>query len=364
MRSGDRVARGVKLTIREATERDLEQWMGLRQRLWPDCPPDDQDFEVRSILSASNGAALLAFDGTGEAIGLVELSVRNYAEGCLSTRVGYVEGIFVAPHRRRKGVSQELFRAAERWALRQGCFEMASDTEIHSRESPRMHRKAGFSEVERTIHFKKSPLLVEEVDGYCSEQAAKIYSTYLQSEEPWKQSGFRGPQEKWVALRRPIADCVTKPGSFLDIGCANGYLLDSVLGWTRQRGIQTVPYGLDTLEELVAAARRRLPEYRENIRVGNGFTWNPSTRFDYVRTELCYVPEEFRKAFLNRLIQLFLKTDGVLLVAEYYSSNETVAKWNSETLKGMGFTVREAKSGFWEGRELTRVAVLPRQPNS
>ena len=54
--------------------------------------------------------------------------------------------------------------------------------------------------------------------------------SYLAAAEPWKQSGFSGPFERWVACRRPIAKCMTAPGAFLDIGCANGYLLDIQLG--------------------------------------------------------------------------------------------------------------------------------------
>lgn len=54
----------------------------------------------------------------------------------------------------------------------------------------------------------------------------QLEEAYLQHDEPWKQSGFSGPEERWVACRKPIADCVEKSGSFLDIGCANGYLLE------------------------------------------------------------------------------------------------------------------------------------------
>ena len=57
----------------------------------------------------------------------------------------------------------------------------------------------------------------------------ELENAYLQHSEPWKQSGFSGPEERWIAYRKPIVDCIEKSGSFLDIGCANGYLLECIL---------------------------------------------------------------------------------------------------------------------------------------
>ena len=349
------------MTIREATHRDTEQWMNLRRQLWTDCPLHEHHFETKSILSAPNQTAILAINDAGNVIGLAEFSIRDCAEGCTSNHVGYVEGIFVDQKNRRKGVARELFLAGERWALRQGCFEMGSDCDLNDKRSLLVHRKTGFSEVERTIHFRKSPLLQTELEAYCSAQTETVYQTYMKSNEPWQQSGFSGPEDRWAACRKPIADCVAKSGSFLDIGCANGYLLQCLLNWTGEHGLRIAPYGIDISEQLVAVARERLPDYASNIQVGNCFTWNPPVRFDYVRTELGYVPKDYYKAYVNRLITLFLKTEGTLLVAEYHSRDDVVVQWDSETLKEMGFAIAETKLGCWDGKELTRISVLSRE---
>lgn len=81
-------------------------------------------------------------------------------------------------------------------------------------------------------------------------------------------------------------------------------------------------------------------------------------RFDYVRTELGYVPKDYYKAYVNRLMALFLKTEGTLLVAEYHSRDDIVVKWDSQTLKEMRFAISDTKSGWWDGKELTRISVL------
>ena len=64
-----------------------------------------------------------------------------------------------------------------------------------------------------------------------------LENAYLRYDEPWRQSGFSGPAERWVALRKPIADCIEKSGTFLDIGCANGYLLECIIKWAEEKGL-------------------------------------------------------------------------------------------------------------------------------
>lgn len=69
-----------------------------------------------------------------------------------------------------------------------------------------------------------------------------LETAYVLHVEPWRQSGFSGPEDRWVSLRRPVADCIDHDGSFLDIGCANGYLIECCLKWTAERGVQIDPY--------------------------------------------------------------------------------------------------------------------------
>ncbi len=144
-----------------------------------------------------------------------------------------------------------------------------------------------------------------------------LETSYLSHDEPWRQSGMSGPEERWVSLRRPVADCIDRAGSFLDIGCANGYLLECCLRWTGERGIAIDPYGLDISARLVALARERLPQYADHFFVGNSFTWLPPRRFDFVRTELVYVPGEHERQYLDRLLSSYLLPGGKLLVANY-----------------------------------------------
>jgi len=144
-----------------------------------------------------------------------------------------------------------------------------------------------------------------------------LETSYLAHEEPWRQSGMSGPEERWIALRKPVADGIDRSGSFLDIGCANGYLLECCLRWTAERGIHLLPYGVDISPRLVELAKQRLPEVADHFFVANAFLWIPPLRFDFVRTELLYVPAEYEKAYVEHLLRNYLTPGGRLLVANY-----------------------------------------------
>jgi aminoglycoside 6'-N-acetyltransferase I len=130
----------------------------MRDELWPSAPGD----HARDIAAFFAGAgrqgleaALMAVGDDGELIGFVELSVRRYAEGCDTDRVGYLEGWFVTPAQRGAGVGRALVRAAEDWARARGCTEFASGTLITNALGAAAHEALGFTEVERQIHFRK-----------------------------------------------------------------------------------------------------------------------------------------------------------------------------------------------------------------
>lgn len=143
------------MKVRRATSEDVEGWFALRRVLWPDCPDVDHKQEIRAHFHAEDLAAFVAEAEGGALIGFLEASLRRYAEGCVSSPVGYVEGWYVLPQWRRQGVGAMLVEAAEQWAVQQGCLEMASDIELGNEASLRAHLALGFVEAERLIHVAK-----------------------------------------------------------------------------------------------------------------------------------------------------------------------------------------------------------------
>ncbi len=144
-----------------------------------------------------------------------------------------------------------------------------------------------------------------------------LETAYLAKTEPWAQSGMSGPFERWTALRKTVADCMEHDGTFLDIGCANGYLLECCVAWAAERGVQIEPFGVDFSEALIELARERLPEHRDNFWMANAFDWVPPRRFTFVRTDLVYAPAELEGAFVRHLLAHCVEPGGRLLIANY-----------------------------------------------
>ena len=153
----------------------------------------------------------------------------------------------------------------------------------------------------------------------------RLAESYLRSDDPILQSGFGGGPERWRAEREPILDAVPGDGSFLDLGCANGFLLECLLVWGRERGRALVPFGLDRSAPLVALARARLPAFASHLFVGNAWAWRPPRRFTYVYSLADAVPATHLGAHLRRVYDDFLEPRGRLIVGSYGSRSRGIA---------------------------------------
>lgn len=145
----------VNVLIRPAAQTDLGEWLQMRLSLWPDHSADEHLPEMRDYLGHDELLILVAEDSGRKLVGFLEASVQDYAEGCQSARVGYIEGWYVDSNFRMKGVGRLLVQEAESWARAKGFTEMASDCELGNAVSLAAHLKLGYEEASRLIHFKK-----------------------------------------------------------------------------------------------------------------------------------------------------------------------------------------------------------------
>jgi len=135
----------------------FDAWVTMRCELWPEQPEAELRAGAGAMLADSSGKyfVLIASDG-GKPIGFAEVSLRrDYVNGCESSPVGFLEGIYVDPAHRKQGAARGLVKAAEEWSRDQGCAEFASDALLENEGSHHMHKALGFAETERVVYFRR-----------------------------------------------------------------------------------------------------------------------------------------------------------------------------------------------------------------
>jgi 2-polyprenyl-3-methyl-5-hydroxy-6-metoxy-1,4-benzoquinol methylase len=107
----------------------------------------------------------------------------------------------------------------------------------------------------------------------------------------------------------------------MDIGCANGLLLESLIRWAYEESFVIRPHGIDLVPELIELARKRFPEDRDSFEVANAFHWSPKRQYDFVRTNLEYVPQSDWTTFV-RLQHAAVAPGGRLIRCHYRNAAE------------------------------------------
>lgn len=136
---------------------------------------------------------------------------------------------------------------------------------------------------------------------------------------------------------------IDRDGTFLDIGCASGYLMETLTVWTAEDGHTIEPYGLDISPALATLARSRLSHWADRIVAGDALAWRPPNglRFDFARTELVYVPEDRQRDYVAHLLASVVSPGGRLLVCSYGSSRRPAPRVEpvDDYLRDWGFQV-------------------------
>lgn len=149
----------LRVQMRSANPADAETWLRMRHALWPESSEAEHRAEIEGYFAGratEPQEVLLAEDDAGRPLGFAELSLRPCAEGCLTSPVAYLEGWYVTPDARRRGVGRRLVAAAEDWGRHQGCRELASDTAAGNTVSAAAHRAAGLEDAGLVRCFRKS----------------------------------------------------------------------------------------------------------------------------------------------------------------------------------------------------------------
>lgn len=136
---------------------NFNTWLTLRSALWPTCPQEEHRAEMNEILASPHHTAFMIQTKDDAFVALAEVALRHdYVNGCESSPVAFLEGIYTAESARRQGCASRLIAQVQQWAKQQGCSELASDTDITNLDSQRLHAALGFSETERVVFYRKT----------------------------------------------------------------------------------------------------------------------------------------------------------------------------------------------------------------
>lgn len=166
-----------------------------------------------------------------------------------------------------------------------------------------------------------------------------IEAAYLASDNPQGQSGLGGDAAHWERRRSVLVEAIERDGAFLDVGCANGLLMETLVTWAAACGFHLEPYGLEISPKLAALARSRLPDWADRIFEGNVISWTPPCQFDYVFSALEYVPAARQPELVARLLDTMVAPGGRLVLCSYRERGSRDALPLEDRVRSWGFPI-------------------------
>jgi aminoglycoside 6'-N-acetyltransferase I len=146
----------VTISIREMTASDTAAWAEMRQALWSFTTTEGNERDIANILAAGDMWGVIAEGEAGAPAGFAEVALRRYANGCEESPVAFLEGIWVSPDFRRRGIADRLIAHISDILRAKGFTELCSDALLDNTVSHEAHRSWGFQETERVVYFRKS----------------------------------------------------------------------------------------------------------------------------------------------------------------------------------------------------------------
>ena len=163
-----------------------------------------------------------------------------------------------------------------------------------------------------------------DLDAWDARTRVLLEAAYVSAGDgPMGSGSRRAPVGDWRAKRQHLAVPMTRDGSWLDVGCANGFLLATLPAWCSERGVIIEPYGLELLVTVADLARALQPSLADRIWTGSVMGWVPRRQFTYVTALEDQVPPHRMGDLVDRLLDLFVEPGGRLIVSAYANNDET-----------------------------------------
>jgi Acetyltransferase (GNAT) family. len=134
----------------------VEALLPMREALYPDLSRAENTREVSALFAIPARYAFFIALVAGEPAGFAEAAIRrDHVDGCRTSPVVFLEGIFVLPAFRRRGIARKLCEAVAGFGSDSDCSELASNALLTNHDSHAFHAAAGFEETERVVFFRR-----------------------------------------------------------------------------------------------------------------------------------------------------------------------------------------------------------------
>lgn len=144
----------MDVVIREIRKSDREMWLGMYRELFAQYSDEALLAEIDRVFKSGKRSAYVAV-ADGVPAGFAEYSLRDYANGCHSQPVPFLEGIWINENYRSQGIAKALVQYLETKAKMAGFKEFGSDVELSNYPSQLMHERLGFEQTEKVIFYRK-----------------------------------------------------------------------------------------------------------------------------------------------------------------------------------------------------------------
>ncbi len=144
----------MDVLIRELHRSDQDMWLAMYRELFSGHSDAALLAEMDRIFKSGKRSAYVALVGDVP-VGFAEYALRDYANGCNSQPVPFLEGVWIDAAYRGQGIAKALVSYLEQKARLAGFKEFGSDVDLNNYPSQLMHERLGFEQTEKVIFYRK-----------------------------------------------------------------------------------------------------------------------------------------------------------------------------------------------------------------
>ncbi len=125
----------------------------MREEVYSSLDDEFHEKEMKQIFKSSDWFCYFLMNENNQILGLAELSSRNIVDGCLSSPVAYLEGLYLKEKYQDMGLGRQAIEAIKIWCKEQGFTELCMDTELANVKAQKFFRTVGLQETYRIVQF-------------------------------------------------------------------------------------------------------------------------------------------------------------------------------------------------------------------